>query len=149
MTLTTGIHYTFLKVQSDQRRIQKRLQRSWHLCFDRSFIIYGNVGPFFFSSSITNDRYVEMLRNYFQSAVADWPNLSDVWYQHDGTLGHYSRIAREYLDEVSPDRWIGHHDPMEWPPRSPALSPPDFFAQGVVKDAVYSKKVSFDPSAAN
>jgi hypothetical protein len=35
---------------------------------------------------------------------------------------------------------MGRRGSIEWPPRSPDLSPPDFFASGVVKDAVYSKK---------
>ncbi len=35
---------------------------------------------------------------------------------------------------------MGRRDPIEWLPRSTDLSPPDFFAWGVAKDAVYSKK---------
>ena len=30
--------------------------------------------------------------------------------------------------------------PIEWPPRSPDLTPPDFFLWGVLKDLVYSEK---------
>ncbi|CAF4694672.1 unnamed protein product [Rotaria sp. Silwood2] len=100
----------------------------------------GIISPFFFNSTVTGESYVEMLKDYFEPAVADWSDLNDFWYQHDGAPAHYSRIAREYLDEMFPDRWMGRRDPIEWPPRSSDLSPPDFFAWGVVKDAVYSKK---------
>jgi len=88
---------------------------------------------------MTGVSYVEMLQDYFQPTVADWSDLNEFWYQHDGTPAHYSRIAREYLDEIFPGRWMGRRGPVEWLPRSPDLSPPDFFAWSVVKDAVYSK----------
>jgi hypothetical protein len=100
----------------------------------------GIIGPFFFSSTVIGESYVEILKDYFEPAVADWSDLNDFWYQHDGAPAHYSRITREYLDEMFPGRWMGRRGPIEWPPRSPDFSPPDFFAWGVVKDAVYSKK---------
>jgi len=35
-------------------------------------------------------------------------------------------------------RWIGiHSDFQEWPPRSPDLSPMDFFVWGYIRDQVY------------
>jgi hypothetical protein len=101
---------------------------------------YDVIGPFFFSSTVTGESYVEMLQDYFQPAIADWPDLNDFWYQHDGAPDHYSRIAREYLDEMLPGRWMGRRGPVQWPPRSLDLSPPDLFAWVVVKNAVYSKK---------
>ena len=39
-----------------------------------------------------------------------------------------------------PDRWIGRRGPVEWPARSPDLTPMDFFLWGVLKDMVYSEK---------
>jgi len=101
---------------------------------------YGVIGPFFFSSTVTGESYVEMLQNYFQPAIVDWADLNDFWFQHDVAPAHYSRIAREYLNGIFPGRWMGRHGPVEWPPTSPDLSPLDFFVWGVVKDAVYSKK---------
>jgi hypothetical protein len=56
---------------------------SWH----------GIIGPLFFGSTVTGESYVEMLQGYFQSAVADWLDLNDLWYQHDGSPAHYSRMA--------------------------------------------------------
>lgn len=44
---------------------------------------HGIIGPFFFTSTVTGESYVEMLRDCFQSAVVDWPGLNDFWYQHD------------------------------------------------------------------
>jgi hypothetical protein len=36
-----------------------------------------------------------------------------------------------------PGRWIGRAAPLPWPPRSPDLTPLDFFLWGFVKDRVY------------
>ena len=68
---------------------------------------YGVIGPFFFSPTVTSQSYVEMLQDYFQPAGAEWPDLNEFWYQHDGAPAHYSRIAREYLDEMFPSRRMG------------------------------------------
>ena len=100
----------------------------------------GMIGPLLFSFTITGESYVEMLRNYFQPAITGWPNLNDFWYQHDGALAHYSQIASEYLDEMLPGRWTGRRELIGWPPKSPDLSPSDYFARGIVKVAVYLKK---------
>ena len=62
------------------------------------------------------------------SAVA---NMQQVIFQQDGTPAHYSREVRVFLDEQFPDQWIGHRGPMEWAPRSPDLTPCDFFLVGL------------------
>lgn len=90
--------------------------------------LFGIIVPFFFTSTVTGENYVEMLQDYFQSSVPDWLDLNDFWYQHDGSPAHYSRIAREYLEQIFPRRWVGRRGPVEWPPGSSDLSPPDFFA---------------------
>ncbi len=48
-------------------------------------------------------------------------------------------MVRNWLDETFPERWLGRRGPVDWPPRSPDLTPPDFFLWGVVKNAVYAK----------
>jgi hypothetical protein len=37
----------------------------------------------------------------------------------------------------SPGCWVGHDGPIPWPPRSPDITPLDFFLWGYVKDMVY------------
>ena len=46
-----------------------------------------------------------------------------------------------FLDETFPGRWVRRGGPTAWPPRSPDLTPLDFFARGFIKDVVYSRKV--------
>ena len=47
---------------------------------------------------------------------------------------------RNKLDEKLPGRWIGRRGPIEWPARSPDLTPLDFFFWGFIKDKVYKTK---------
>ncbi|MBZ5796973.1 hypothetical protein K8353_43720, partial [Burkholderia contaminans] len=42
-----------------------------------------------------------------------------------------------YLDEVFPNRWIGRRGRIEWPARSPDLTPLDYFLWGYLKSKVY------------
>ena len=41
-----------------------------------------------------------------------------------------------------PNRWIGRDGPISWPPRSPDVTPLDFFLWGYIKDIVFATKVA-------
>jgi len=45
------------------------------------------------------------------------------------------------LDATFPNRWIGRDGPALWPPRSPDITPIDFFLWGYLKDKVFSTAV--------
>ena len=53
---------------------------------------------------------------------------------------HCGLKVREWLNLNFEGRWIGRRGAIEWPSRSPDLTPPDFFLWGVLKDLVYSLK---------
>ena len=53
---------------------------------------------------------------------------------------HYASPVRTFLDQIFPSRWLGRRGAIKWPPRSPDLTPMDFFVWGVVKDDVYGRK---------
>lgn len=48
---------------------------------------------------------------------------------------------RAWLNEKLADRWIGRGGPISWAPRSPDLTPLDFFLWGHIKSNVYRTKV--------
>ena len=73
-------------------------------------------------------------------AIQNHPDFHQLYFQQDGAQPHYSHVARGYLDEIFPQRWIGRRGPVEWPARSPDLTPPDFWLWGYVKDNVYGRK---------
>nr|CAH7745775.1 unnamed protein product [Callosobruchus chinensis] len=59
-------------------------------------------------------------------------------FQQDGAPPHYALPVRQFLEETFPDRWIGRRGPIEWPARSPDLSPLDFFFWGHLKSKIYA-----------
>jgi hypothetical protein len=58
----------------------------------------------------------------------------------DGAPPHFQRDVTTFLHETFPGRWVGRGGSTAWPPRSPDLTPLDFFAWGFIKDVVYSRK---------
>jgi hypothetical protein len=66
-----------------------------------------------------------------------------VIFQQDGAPPHWGRIVRDCLDATFPNRWPGRDGRLAWPPRSPDITPLDFFLWSYVKDKVYATKVTW------
>lgn len=102
------------------------------------------IGPFFFQGTVTGDSYLNMLETFalprvvqLTDGAGDQPSL---WWQQDGAPPHYSRAVRAWLDNNFPNKWIGRRGPVEWPARSPDLSPMDYSVWGIVKELVFSER---------
>lgn len=102
----------------------------------------GIIGPFFFDTTVTGDSYLEMLNEFLLPNLNEHPRFGSLMFMQDGAPPHFARKVREWLDEHFPDRWIGRRGPIEWPPRSPDLTPCDFFLWGFLKAKVYAQKPS-------
>ena len=63
-----------------------------------------------------------------------------MYFQHDRAPPHYTRHVREYLNESTPNRWLGRRRPVAWPPRSPGLTPLDYL-WGHMKTLIYETEV--------
>lgn len=91
------------------------------------------IGPFFIEGNLTSVIYLDLLQTQIVPAIAaifpgdDLPVADGVWFQQDGAPPHYGVDVRQYLSEVFPGRWIGRRGSIEWPARSPDLTPLDFF----------------------
>ena len=46
-----------------------------------------------------------------------------------------------FLHATFPNRWIGRDGPTPWPPRSPDITPLDFFLWWYVKDKIFATPV--------
>ena len=101
------------------------------------------IGPYLMPSLLTGPNYTLFLRNVLPDLLDNVPIATRrrMWFQQDGAPPHYSREAREFLNERFPNRWIGRGGPVAWPPRSPDLTPLDFFFWGTMKDLVYATPV--------
>lgn len=106
--------------------------------------IYKNLilGPVFLPARMTGASYLEFLNGEFTEELDEHIAVTDLrrmWFQHDGAPPHVTRPVRQWLRENFGDRWIGRLGPQAWPPRSPDLTPLDFFLWGYVKERVYNR----------
>lgn len=106
----------------------------------------GIIGPFFFEEhgsqvTVTKERYVEVLEDYWKELKSLYPSLmSKFWFQQDGASPHTSHLSRDWLRDHFGKRVVSLKTDFEWAPHSPDLSPPDFFLWGYLKDKVYANK---------
>jgi hypothetical protein len=59
------------------------------------------------------------------------------WLQQDGAISHTANSTMEMLKQFIDDRIISKN---LWPPRSPDLTPPDYFLWGYLKQLLYSNR---------
>ncbi len=102
----------------------------------------GIIGPFFIDGNLDGPKYVLLLHHHIvpamqASAIRQNIPWNEVIFQQDGAPAHFARIVRDYLDIVFPNRWIGRQGTVEWPPRSPDLTPLDYYLWGFLKDKVF------------
>ncbi len=103
------------------------------------------LGPYFFERNVDGDEYLQMLRQYALPILAvhfqnQYENgvFRNLWWVQDGAPGHRRLDVRNMLSQVFPnDHVIGLGHYVEWPPRSPDLTPCDFFLWGYLKGKVF------------
>ncbi|GBL74033.1 hypothetical protein AVEN_230946-1 [Araneus ventricosus] len=66
-----------------------------------------------------------------------------IMFQQDGAPPHWGSLVRDFLDETFPDRWIGRDGPTPWRPRSPDITPLDFFNWCYIKDRVFATPIAY------
>lgn len=101
------------------------------------------IGPFFFededgqTTTVTAQRYVNMLKTFFLPLLRRKRYaLRRMFFQHDNATSHTAQITLEYLGTLfDKDHVISKN---LWPPRSPDLTPLDFFLFGYLKSKVYA-----------
>ena len=95
------------------------------------------VGPIF-DQSITGATYLRILSEEILPVISQWEEFERLTFQQDGAPPHYAQTVRNFLDETFQE-WIGRRGTIEWPARSPDLTPPDFFLWGYLKDRVFAR----------
>jgi hypothetical protein len=99
------------------------------------------IGPFFFNEHDNGDTYLHMPEEQALASVLNEDGELPTWFQHIGAPAHYSIRVREFLDQQFPGHWIERRGPVEWPARSPDLTPIDFYLWGHLKAQVYTQKI--------
>jgi hypothetical protein len=99
-------------------------------------------GPVILEDRVTGQNYLEFLQNKVpEQENVPWATWIAMYFQHDGAPSHYTRLVMQHLNDIFPTRWIGRGGTINWPPRSPDLTPLDFCLWGWMKSEVYRRKV--------
>ncbi|GBM03913.1 hypothetical protein AVEN_185408-1 [Araneus ventricosus] len=105
------------------------------------------IGPVFYEGTLTGQRYLELLQDVIIDFLENLPlhQLRNVWFQHDGAPPYKISNVKQYLMEIFQSLvmvWMvpryGYGGFVKWPPRSPDLTPLDFFLSGHIKGQVYA-----------
>ena len=99
----------------------------------------GVIGPFFFEGNVTGESYLAMLQTFLWPQLANLPDVDQLHFMQDGAPPHFALSVRQWLDRVFELRWIGRRGPIEWPARSPDMTPLDFYLWGHLKQLVYAR----------
>uniref|UniRef100_A0AAZ1XUQ9 DUF4817 domain-containing protein n=1 Tax=Oreochromis aureus TaxID=47969 RepID=A0AAZ1XUQ9_OREAU len=99
------------------------------------------VGPFFISGNLKATGYLKLLHDDAFPSLCTEAGTFPEFFQQDGAPPHYGCQVQAFLDEQFPGKWIGRRGPVEWPPRSPDLTPLDFYLWGHLKAIVYGVKI--------
>ncbi|XP_066141182.1 uncharacterized protein [Euwallacea fornicatus] len=101
------------------------------------------IGSYFFNENLNTARFLRFLQNEFSDALDELP-LSyhyNLHLQLDEAPIHNAVNVRNWLNDNFPNRWIGRNSPLiRWPPRSPDITPMDFFVWGAIKNKVYATR---------
>lgn len=101
------------------------------------------VGPVFYEGTLTGRRYVDLIISGALEEYLDGVNLATrhlIYFQQDGAPPHQFGDVRMLLQRLFGEKWIATNGPIRWPPRSPDITPLDFYFWGYIKDEVYKKK---------
>lgn len=100
------------------------------------------VGPFELPSRLTQESFLNFLQDSLPELLESIPLATrrGHWFQLDGAPAHFARMVRDYLQQNYP-RWIGRGGTVAWPPRSPDLTPLDFYFWGYMKQKVYAVEI--------
>ena len=91
-----------------------------------------------FKESVKADSYHDMLQSKFSLM-----NMKKYWFMQDGAGPHYANKVKNMLNKKYPRRWIGKGSYFQtWQPRSPELTPCDFFLWGYLKHRIALRRPS-------
>jgi hypothetical protein len=63
-----------------------------------------------------------------------------IYFHRDEVLSHYTPLEM-HLNDTFPNRWIGRGSTINWPPRSPDLTPLAFCLWSSMKSKVFRRRV--------
>jgi hypothetical protein len=101
------------------------------------------IGPYLLSPRLNGVRYRVFIEQVLPELLEDVPihTRHQMWMQLDRAPVHFSVQVCRVINAKYPGRWIARGRPVAWPPRSPDLTPLDFFLWGHIRSLVYETPV--------
>jgi hypothetical protein len=95
------------------------------------------VGHYLLPDRLTAQRYRDFLETVLPGLLEDVPLAvrQKLWFQHDAAPAHYVEDVWQWFNSTCPGKWIERGGLIPWPPRSPDLTPMDFFPVGTPEGA--------------
>jgi signal transduction histidine kinase len=128
----------------DERRLHPEKLTVW-----MGVGVEGVVGPYFWvpratERGIDSSWMMSLLVDQVIPELQTWPNSEQLIFQQDGARPHSADMVLELLDNTFPNRWMAngtqeHPAPIAWPPRSPDLTPCDYFLWGWMKGRIFHR----------
>ena len=81
------------------------------------------------SETVNGERYRKMIEGFLIPQLQG----QDIWFQQDGAPAHTARQTIDLPRQHFPGRLISKFGDLNWPPRSPDLTAPDFFLWDISK----------------
>lgn len=97
------------------------------------------VGPYFFEENVTAVKYQELLQQFIDELHDD--ELTRGYFQQDGATAHTANVTINFLRQYFDNRIVSRRADIAWPPRSPDLSPLDFYLFGYLKNTIYKTRM--------
>ena len=102
-------------------------------------------GPLFIEGNLTGAKYRDLLveqvfpalMEHFAYQFGD-NKFTHLWWAQDGAPAHRFNPVRDILNDMFGHRVIGMGHNIDWPARSPDLTPCDFFLWGHLKSKVFT-----------
>ena len=122
---------------------EKNFQRRFSINVRCGMIDDMLIGAVILDGHMTGQNYLDFLQNELPKELENVPlaTRNAMYFQHDEAASHYSRHVKQHLNDTFPNRWIGRGSTINWPPRSPDLTPLEFCLWCWIKSEVYKKKV--------
>lgn len=108
-----------------------------------ALLMNNKVRYYIYEENLNTEKFLEILRNFVSEFLDELPlsMSTTAYYQLDGAPAHSSHEVSEELNAMFGNRWIGRRSSLFWPPRSPDLTPLDFYLWGRIKNIVYESPI--------
>jgi len=115
--------------------IQKRSQRYKKVNVWCGIFYDRIIGPYFIDENLNQHVYLHLLETYLLEFLDNLPleMRRNIFWQQDGCPAHSTLLVRQWLSDQFGERWMGRFGPVNFPARSPDLTPLDFFFVGCFK----------------